>query len=946
MVDNIQLGTEHFSTLTEFLHWRAFNQPERIIFTWLTYLDNDEILENKLSFKEIDRKARSIAARLLQTEATGERALLLYPPGLDYILAFCGCLYAGVIAVPAYPPFTGRLLNRLQSIVSDSESKFVLTTSLARGFLDPQLEKHPELSTLTWMETDTLDDDVGNGFDKIDTDENSIAFLQYTSGSTADPKGPMITHANLLHNLGSMYRYFEGTSNNVGISWLPQYHDMGLVGCILASLYSDIPVVFLSPLDFLQKPIHWLKAISRYRGTISGAPNFAYNLCISKITEEQRTGLDLSSWDLAANAAEPVRADTIERFVRAFEPCGFRREAFKAGYGLAESTFLVTNPARGTLPVIERFDKNALEQNRIIDESDTDDEVKALVGCGKILPQGKIVIVDPNSLKECLPDKIGEIWVSSPSVAKGYWNRPDETRQTFGATLADTGEGPFLRTGDLGFLKNDELFITGRIKDLIILHGRNHYPQDIERTVEESSLALRLGCTAAFSLEIEDEEKLVVVQEIKKKYADADTGLSDIYKGIHRSIQEEHALDVYDIILIKAGNIPKTSSGKIQRRACRNNYLKNQLKVIGHYRENFNRPDTVRKEFEKTNMPEAQQIRSWLISNITQKMDNVDDATPELIVEIAIRQILSILLKLDPDEMESDIYLYEYGMNSLKMVEMDDHLQQLFGTGLAFNEWKEERTIRNLTAMLVSKPQIQQALEKRRFPLKEIIPYPSTRESDIEIPLPLNTGEILFLDFINLFARIFWRLAVKGIENLPLKEPFIICPNHESHLDSFVVACCLPRVLRRRLCTFAALKVFENGFHRLLSRSVRGIPTDRYGDQWPVLKIGERLLNKERVLLVFPEGRRTRDGEMNQFKGGAAYLSRKTGAPIVPVFIKGTGSIYPPENILLPRVVGPYVKKEQIELIFGSPINADGDSTDAITEKLHQSVIRLKTSID
>jgi len=720
---------------------------------------------------------------------------------------------------------------------------------------------------------------------------------------------------------------------------------MGLVGCILASLYSDVPVVFLSPLDFLQKPFRWLEAISRYRGTISGAPNFAYNLCISKTTAEQRSGLDLSCWDIAGNAAEPVRADTIERFSDTFEASGFSRQAFKPGYGLAESTFMATKMDRGCAPTIKQFSRAKLAQNQVIKALEKDEGV-SLVGCGRMLPQGEILIVDPESLKQCPEDKIGEIWISSPSVAKGYWNRPEETRQTFGGYLADTGSGPYLRTGDLGFLENGELFLAGRIKDLIIIHGRNIYPQDIERTVEECHPALRPGCTAAFSLEVGNEEKLTLVQEVKKQYADAAAGFDEVYTAIRRSVQKAHALDLYDILLIKAGNIPKTSSGKIQRQACKTRYLEGALKKIGRYREGLEKPPALDNDQGGAESSETWDIRSWFRLNMARKAEKQSHVTPETAVETVVRKILSILLKTNPHEMDPDARLDEYGLSSLQMMEMDDFLQDLFGAGLSIEEWKEERTINNLTAMLVSKPQVISVVAPQHQARPVTGDNPLLSDHLIQIPPLISTGELFLLDLFKSFATLFWRLEIKGIEHLALKEPFLLCPNHESHLDSFVVACTLPRPQRRMLCTFAAREVFEHPLHKRLSKFIRSIPTDRYRDQWPVLKTGKKLLAAGRHLLIFPEGRRARDGKMNEFLGGAAYLARKLSVPLIPVYLKGTGAIYPPEESWLPRTVQPFLKKEKIHVVFGTPIRPAGETNEELTGKLAQGVLRLKRNLD
>lgn len=425
------------------------------------------------------------------------------------------------------------------------------------------------------------------------------------------PRGVKLTHGNLLYNLALIHRCFGHTPESRGVIWLPPYHDMGLIGGILQPLYGGFPVTLMSPFAFLQRPFRWLQAISRTRATTSGGPNFAYDLCAHKITPEQRAILDLSCWEVAFSGAEPVHAETLDRFVEVFEPCGFRREAFYPCYGLAEATLIVSGGLKGTLPTVYSVRGSALQQNQVIESSYPDSfkrDTQKLISCGRSLPGQKIIIADLESLTLGSPNQVGEIWVSGPSVAQGYWNRPEETKQTFEAYLADTGQGPFLRTGDLGFLKNGELFVTGRLKNLIILGGRNYYPQDIEQTVEQSHPALRQGCCAAFSIDHEGEERLVIVAEVEhpydlrrfrqtkeKKNTHTPCQLPDqhstpthrlpwsakeVVGAIRQAVAENHELHIHVVLLLKANSIPKTSSGKIQHYACRAGFLAGSLNVL------------------------------------------------------------------------------------------------------------------------------------------------------------------------------------------------------------------------------------------------------------------------------------------------------------------------------------------------------------------------------
>lgn len=573
---------QKLSTLVDLLGYRAQSHTEVTAYTFLQ--DGEEA--GRLTYKELDLKARAIAALLQSLDTTVSSALLLYPPGLDFIAAFFGCLYAGVVAVPAYPPRRNQNMSRLQAIVASSQATVALTTtSLLDNIVEGCFGQNPELAELRWIATDNIASGLAEVWQEPDLCESTLAFLQYTSGSTGTPKGVMVSHGNLLHNSALIHKGFGHTPNSQGVIWLPPYHDMGLIGGVLQPLYGGFPVTLMSSLDFLQKPLRWLQAISRYKATTSGGPNFAYDLCVRKIKPEQLASLDLSSWEVAFTGAEPVRAQTLDRFAATFEPCGFRREAFYPCYGMAETTLIVSGGLKTDLPIVRQVDGVALEQNQVRRPGKAREGNRELVGCGQSCLDVKIIIVDAESLTACPDDRVGEIWVSAPSVAQGYWNRPEETKQTFHAYLADTGEGPFLRTGDLGFLQDGELFITGRIKDVIIIRGQNHYPQDIELTVEKSHPALRPGCGAAFAVEVKGEERVVVVQEVERSYL-RKLDVKEVVGNINQSVAAGHALQVYATVLVKTGSIPKTSSGKIQRHACRSGFLAGSLNVVEDWSEN------------------------------------------------------------------------------------------------------------------------------------------------------------------------------------------------------------------------------------------------------------------------------------------------------------------------------------------------------------------------
>jgi len=602
-----------FSTLVELLRWRALRQPEQRTHT---YLIDGEVEGDHLTHAALDCQARSIAALLQENRAGGERALLLYPAGLEFVAAFFGCLYAGVTAVPLPAPNLAqphRTLPRLRAVISDAQPSVVLTTSAIFANTEALFTQAPELRKLRWVATDAVTPSLAQAWRDPGVTSNTLALLQYTSGSTAEPKGVEISHGNLLHNSAYISRLFAFNTDGVTVCWLPAFHDMGLTNGVIQPVYHGRPCYLMPAVAFLMQPIRWLQAVSRYKATISGGPNFAYELCTRRITQEQREALDLRSWDVAYNGAEPVRADTMQRFAATFAACGFRPGALHPCYGLAEATLLVSGGSlRGEM--FRTIQVAAFEQNRVVQahaNSDvaahTGDEVYAggqqptvrtLVGSGHALDDMRVVIAHPELMTACAPDEVGEIWVSGPSVTHGYWHRPEETERACRAYLKDTGEGPFLRTGDLGFMQDGELFVTGRLKDLIIVSGRKLYPQDIELTVEQSHPALRPACCAAFAVDGTGEERLIVAAEVEPRYQPTARNppngaarahqngrlpldVEAVARTIRRAVAEAHDARVHTVVLLRAGRIPMTTSGKVQRHACKAGFLKGTLESLG-----------------------------------------------------------------------------------------------------------------------------------------------------------------------------------------------------------------------------------------------------------------------------------------------------------------------------------------------------------------------------
>ncbi|MHB9858119.1 type I polyketide synthase [Streptomyces sp. YIM S03343] len=632
----------------------------------------------------LDRRARAIAVALGERAAVGDRALILCPPGIDYVAAFFGCLYAGVVAVPAYPPDPGlvpRMLPRLLGVIEDAAPSVVLAPAAAAAMADQIAELAPETAALPWLAVDEVDEAGAADWRRPGVRGHDLAFLQYTSGSTGRPKGVMLSHDNLLANLAAIDRHMLGGDAPSCVIWLPPYHDMGLIGGLLEPAYRGYPVTFMSPLAFLKRPARWLRAVSDFRATHSGGPNFAYDLCVAKISEEERAGLDLSNWQVAFSGAEPVRAETLERFARSFEPNGFRRSAFYPCYGMAEASLLLSGGARTTNPPVLRVRADLLEQNRV-EPAEPGAGTRTLVSCGQIISGHRLVIVAPDAGTPLPDGEVGEIWVAGPSIARGFWGRPEESAERLDARLPD-GEGPFLRTGDLGFLHDGELYVTGRIKDLIIIAGKNHYPQDIERTVEEAHPALRRGAGIAFSVDSGEAEELVVVQAVRGA---ARAAAEEIFTAVRAAIAEQHGLQVHDIVLVAPGSIPKTSSGKLQRYACKEAYLAGSLAAV----ERWSVPSAADSSDDRgapATRPDGEAAA---------RPDGELRATYEkrLIEELAGR------LRVAPESLDPRMPLAGYGLQSVELVGMIGELERWSGRSLPATLAWEYPTVEALAAFL------------------------------------------------------------------------------------------------------------------------------------------------------------------------------------------------------------------------------------------------------
>jgi amino acid adenylation domain-containing protein/non-ribosomal peptide synthase protein (TIGR01720 family) len=643
-------------TLIDLLNIRADELAGTIAYTTLDERGQER---NSVTFRDLSLRARAVAARLQQMDLKQKRAVLLYPAGLDYVAAFFGCLCAGVVAIPAFPPRHNRKNERLAAIVDDAAPALALTLSSLKRRTEACLSEICGERGILVESTDDVPVETAAVFEQIRANPDDLAYLQYTSGSTAAPRGVMITHKNVLSNLAYINEGFEHDSSSVSLTWLPHFHDMGLVDGILMPLFRGFRGILMPSAAFLQRPITWLRALTEYKVTHSGGPDFAYDLCVRKITDEQRRELDLRSWAVAYNGAEPIHPDVLDRFADAFHPCGFRRSAFYPAYGLAEATLKVSGGRRNDAPIYCVVDSDALEHNKVSVGPTDPNRARTLVGCGVVAYNTTVLIVDPESRTEREPGSVGEIWVSGPGVAQGFWDRPEETEQVLRAYTSDTARGPFLRTGDLGFILYNELYVTGRLKDLIIIRGRNVYPQDIEATASRSHPALRPGGGAAFSLDGAGGERLVVVHELESR---KDRRTDEIISAIRQAVSEDHDVNVEEIVLLRPGSLPRTSSGKTQRKLCRQLFLSRELEAVGEWSLD---PSSV-AEF-----PE-------------------DEASD---IQIVVQRVIARKLRIPAAGIQLDEPISRYGLDSLASIEIAHEIETRFKTPISMAELLAETTI-------------------------------------------------------------------------------------------------------------------------------------------------------------------------------------------------------------------------------------------------------------
>ncbi len=672
-------------SLVEAMRFWANTCPNKVAL-YLTDGESEE--DTSMTYAELDHGARATAVRILENHPTGSRCLLLYPPGtMEFVVGFFGCLYAGCVAVPAFPPRRNRKGSRIQNIAEDCQATVALTTSdaIARLLRDEGIRE--EMKNIDLVGTDAVDRSIAIQFADIPIDPSQLAVLQYTSGSTGEAKGVMLTHENLIRNCEIISLLFEEQHKNTGVSWLPTYHDMGLVGGILSPLFFGASMVLMSPMTFLQRPVRWLRAITRYRARTSGGPNFAYQLCVDKVTDEEMHGLDLSSWEVAFNGAEPVRAATLRQFSRRFGEVGFRHTSHFPCYGMAETTLVVTGGPPHTPPLIRSFDARKLDAKIVSPAESNQEGARDLLGCGICTSNERVLIVDSETLSVLPENEIGEIWVDSPSTGQGYWGKPEVSDEVFRAHTRE-GDGPYLRTGDLGFVSEGQLFVAGRVKDLIIVRGVNRYPQDIEQTVEDCHESIQSSAAAAFADDQGPRERLIITVEVQRSLED---DWNPVIQAIRRAVTTVHEIPPDAVVLVRHSSLPRTSSGKIQRHACLKAFREGSLRVVHQWLSweegLFDAPPMIAAAT-------VQDLKDGFSSGTSQHK-KTRDPDPE-VVELVKRAVKNVaqerakLLDLDTN------VIVDLGLDSLERLQIAHALENSVGGRFPEDVLQEIETIREI----------------------------------------------------------------------------------------------------------------------------------------------------------------------------------------------------------------------------------------------------------
>jgi acyl transferase domain-containing protein/acyl-CoA synthetase (AMP-forming)/AMP-acid ligase II/acyl carrier protein len=700
----------NFPTLVDALRWWSDKAPDRPA---VAYLSDGENETARLTYAELDREARGVASRLEALIERGGRALLFFPPGLEFLAAYLGCLYAQVIAVPMLVPRNARHLDRLAAIVADAGATVALTDAKTAQTIEGKQAEDNQFAPLhgvTWHAVEPIGSQPAVSWQPSPVDPGSVAFLQYTSGSTATPNGVVVAHENLAVNIAMMGRSFDNHAGTRCVSWLPVHHDMGLIGCILQPLWQGLFTAFMPPISFIQDPARWLRAISRYRATFVSSPNLGYELCCRQARPEDIDGLDLSSLEVACNGAEPIRQETLDKFCDLFAPAGFRRSSFYPCYGLAEATLYASGHHLGRDAGV-LVDRAGFELGQIKPPA-SNGAAHQVVSCGEAPAGQSLAIADPQTMRECPPDTVGEIWLSGDHIAKGYWNNASKTAEVFNATLPTRGATKFLRTGDLGFVRSGQLFVTGRLKDVIIAFGRNHYPQDIEATVAGNS-AIRPGNTVAFALARDGAEGIGIVAEIERKHLRDDLGrLAD---SISAAVWEEHEVSVFQIVFLRPAALPKTSSGKLRRLHTRD------LMLAGELRELFRWQGWGERRDQPSPDRPGGDLRQRLLSMPGGDRDRA-------LLDLVYRETAVVLGRSSQAGLDPDRPLRETGLDSLRAADLRGRLAAATQLRLPATLPYDYPTPRALAARLAVLLGVDGAGEHQVAPAAEPEPEPAADE--------------------------------------------------------------------------------------------------------------------------------------------------------------------------------------------------------------------------
>lgn len=634
----------------------------------LIYLNEDGSENARISYSALIGRSIYYAEKLKTAFQPGDRSLLMLNAGIDFVVAYLACLFSGVIAVPVNLPKRNKGNHRFLTVLKDSRPLCLMTDMQTEALLNKHFSDQRELMEPEHIIVDSSRDVSSSSAIKLTVEPNDTAYLQYTSGSTGQPRGVMVSHRNLMENSVVIRQSFNHKPDLIVANWLPPYHDMGLVGNLLQPLYVGGASVIINPTSFLKNPMLWFSSIRKYKANTTGCPNFALDYCVEKISDEQKKDIDLSSINVFYCGSEPIRKKSMDRFLSAFGDCGFREKMFLPCYGLAESTLMSTGISALEEPRYLSVDKKKLENEGAAGIPDDGGDKLELVSCGYPWPGHEIAVADPHTKQKRPDGRVGEIFIKGPSVSKGYWNDKEESIKVFGAQLEDSENSNYLSTGDLGFIQNGHLYITGRIKDLIIVRGLNHYPHDIEETVENSHEALQSNACAAFSVEVDEQEQLVVVAEIQRTHV-RQLDHAEVFGAIKMAVAEEHDIPVYAITLLNPGRMLKTTSGKIQRGACRQAWLNGTLQSVGSWIRTKSR--NKQTEFLKEN-PTVDSMKAWLILWLSNK------------------------LKISPDHIDPDQPIMSYGLDSIGAVELEREVTKAFGIEISLIDFMENNSINGI----------------------------------------------------------------------------------------------------------------------------------------------------------------------------------------------------------------------------------------------------------